>query len=108
VISLVRAGSGPPLLLPHGYPQTLAVWHRIAPDLARYFTVISTCRGQHRRDRPGRLAVIHDQHPRLRCGDRSRIGACPVMAALSPSLSGSSRLRFSMTVLEWSSVTLGN
>jgi haloacetate dehalogenase len=39
----VRAGgSGPPLLLLHGHPQTHVMWHRVAPDLARYFTVVAT------------------------------------------------------------------
>ncbi len=33
-------GSGPPLLLLHGNPQTHAMWHRVAPDLAGRFTVI--------------------------------------------------------------------
>jgi haloacetate dehalogenase len=33
-------GSGSPLLLLHGYPQTHVVWHRIAPELARHFTVV--------------------------------------------------------------------
>ena len=33
-------GNGPPLLLLHGYPQTGAMWHRIAPQLAERFTVI--------------------------------------------------------------------
>ncbi len=33
-------GSGPPLLLLHGYPQTHAMWHRIAPRLAERFTVV--------------------------------------------------------------------
>ena len=28
------AGSGPPLVLLHGFPQTHAMWHRIAPELA--------------------------------------------------------------------------
>ena len=27
-------GAGPPLLLLHGYPQTHAIWHRVAPALA--------------------------------------------------------------------------
>lgn len=34
-------GSGPPLLLLHGYPQTHAAWHRVAPELARHFTVVA-------------------------------------------------------------------
>jgi len=33
-------GTGPPLLLLHGYPQTHATWHKIAPDLARDFTLV--------------------------------------------------------------------
>jgi haloacetate dehalogenase len=38
----VIGGSGPPVLLLHGYPQTHAIWHRIAGDLAMRFTVIAT------------------------------------------------------------------
>ena len=39
-------GSGQPLLLLHGYPQTGAMWHRVAPDLAkRYQLVIPDLRG---------------------------------------------------------------
>jgi haloacetate dehalogenase len=33
-------GAGPPLLLLHGYPQTHVAWHRVAPMLARQFTLI--------------------------------------------------------------------
>lgn len=33
-------GKGPPLLLLHGHPQTHAMWHRVAPALARHFTVV--------------------------------------------------------------------
>jgi haloacetate dehalogenase len=39
-IHLRTAGSGPPLLLLHGYPQTHAMWHRVAPRLAERFTVV--------------------------------------------------------------------
>ena len=35
------AGSGPPLLLLHGHPQTHAMWHRVAPALAERFTVVA-------------------------------------------------------------------
>jgi haloacetate dehalogenase len=33
-------GAGPPLLLLHGNPQTHAMWHAVAPALARRFTVV--------------------------------------------------------------------
>jgi len=37
----VIGGSGPPLLLLHGYPQTHVMWHKVAPALARRFTVVA-------------------------------------------------------------------
>jgi haloacetate dehalogenase len=33
-------GSGPPILLLHGFPQTHLMWRSVAPLLARYFTVV--------------------------------------------------------------------
>ncbi len=39
-LNLRIGGSGAPVLLLHGYPQTHVAWHRIAPELARHFTVI--------------------------------------------------------------------
>ena len=36
------AGSGPPLLLLHGYPQTHVIWHKIACRLAEQFSVVLT------------------------------------------------------------------
>jgi haloacetate dehalogenase len=39
-INLVQGGSGDPILLLHGYPQTHACWHRVAPILAERFTVV--------------------------------------------------------------------
>jgi haloacetate dehalogenase len=39
-INLKVGGEGPPVLLLHGYPQTHAMWHKVAPALARGFTVV--------------------------------------------------------------------
>jgi haloacetate dehalogenase len=39
-IFIRRKGSGPPLLLLHGFPQTHLMWHRVAPVLAEEFTVV--------------------------------------------------------------------
>ena len=40
-IDLVRRGDGLPVLLLHGYPQTHAMWHLVAPRLAEDFTVVA-------------------------------------------------------------------
>jgi haloacetate dehalogenase len=39
-INLVHGGEGPALLLLHGYPETHAMWHKVAPALARDYTVV--------------------------------------------------------------------
>ncbi len=41
-IAFVIGGSGPPILLLHGFPQTHAMWHAIAPRLAENHTVVCT------------------------------------------------------------------
>jgi len=41
-IAAVTGGSGPPLLLLHGYPETRACWRKIAPALAERFTVVAS------------------------------------------------------------------
>ena len=40
-IRLATGGSGPPLLLLHGHPQTHVTWHKVAPLLAERFTVVA-------------------------------------------------------------------
>jgi len=40
-IHAIIGGSGPPLLLLHGHPQTHTIWHRVAPTLARHFTLVA-------------------------------------------------------------------
>lgn len=52
-IYLRLGGSGPPLLLLHGYPQTHVMWHRLAAPLAeRYTLVIPDLRGYGRSSNP--------------------------------------------------------
>ncbi|BCB90170.1 alpha/beta fold hydrolase [Phytohabitans suffuscus] len=38
----VKGGSGPPVLLLHGIPQTHLMWHKVAPALAETHTVVAT------------------------------------------------------------------
>lgn len=40
-VAYVIGGSGPPVLLLHGYPQTKALWAEAAPKLAERFTVVA-------------------------------------------------------------------
>jgi pimeloyl-ACP methyl ester carboxylesterase len=40
LIHYVTAGSGPPLVLLHGWPQTWYEWRHIAPELARQYTLV--------------------------------------------------------------------
>ncbi|GHC76159.1 hydrolase [Pseudorhodoferax aquiterrae] len=39
-IHALVGGEGPPLLLLHGHPQTHAIWHKVAPQLAERFTLV--------------------------------------------------------------------
>lgn len=41
-ISYMAGGSGPAVLMLHGFPQTKAMWSRVAPILAKDFTVVCT------------------------------------------------------------------
>lgn len=64
-------GQGPPVLLLHGYPQTSAMWHQVAPGLAETHTVVAAdLRGYGRSERPpstpdhaayGKKAMAADQ-----------------------------------------------
>ena len=41
-IACLVGGNGPALLLLHGFPQTKAIWHQVAPELAKNFTVVAS------------------------------------------------------------------
>lgn len=52
-IAYAKAGEGPPVLLLHGYPQTRAMWAKVAPRLAKRFTVVcADLRGYGDSDKP--------------------------------------------------------
>ncbi len=58
-INFRRGGTGPPVLLLHGYPQTHVLWHELAPRLAEEFTVVaSDMRGFGDSSKP-REGVVH-------------------------------------------------
>jgi haloacetate dehalogenase len=52
-IHCVVGGSGPPLLLLHGFPQTHAMWHKVATKLGRHYRVVcADLRGYGDSDKP--------------------------------------------------------
>lgn len=52
-IHLVHGGTGPPLLLIHGYPQTHVIWHKVAPQLSdQYHVICPDLRGYGDSDKP--------------------------------------------------------
>ena len=63
-------GEGPPLVLLHGYPQTSAMWHRVAPVLARTYRVICPdLRGYGRSAKPPTDACHGPYTKRAMAGD---------------------------------------
>jgi haloacetate dehalogenase len=52
-LAVRSGGSGPPMLLLHGFPQTHAMWHGVAPALANHYTlVMPDLRGYGDSDKP--------------------------------------------------------
>lgn len=73
-IHYLRAGKGEPLLLLHGYPQSLACWHRIAPALAQRHTVIcADLRGYGDSSKPQGLADHSNYSKRAMAQDMAEL-----------------------------------
>ena len=74
LISYQMGGSGPPLLLLHGFPQTKMIWHRVAPALAKQFTVIaSDLRGYGASSKPQGLADHSTYSKRAMASDQAQL-----------------------------------
>lgn len=64
-------GSGPPLLLLHGHPQTHLIWHRLAAPLAERFTVVATdLRGYGDSGKPASDPEHHGYSKRVMAADQ--------------------------------------
>ena len=62
--------NGPPLLLLHGFPQTHAIWHRVARQLSdRHFLVMPDLRGYGDSSKPAGLADHSNYSKRALAGD---------------------------------------
>ncbi len=80
-INLKHGGSGPPVLLLHGYPQTHVMWHEVAPVLAKHCTVVAPdLRGYGDSGKP----LVGDD-PETYCKRRTAQDQLEVMTALGHS-----------------------
>ena len=75
-IHLVSKGSGPPLLLLHGHPETHVTWHKVAPALTDAHTVIvPDLRGYGDSSKPGYSPQSRDYSFRVMAGDMVEVMA---------------------------------
>jgi haloacetate dehalogenase len=52
--------SKPPLLMLHGHPQTHVIWHKVAPELTKHFTLVAAdLRGYGDSDKPASDASVN-------------------------------------------------
>lgn len=73
-INALVGGSGPPLLVLHGHPQTHAIWHRVAGQLAERFTVVlADLRGYGDSSKPAGAADHDNYSKRTMARDMLRV-----------------------------------
>ena len=60
-----KSGNGPPLLMLHGNPQTLAMWHKVAPQLVNNFTVICPDIPGYGKSFKPRISEKHELHSKV-------------------------------------------
>jgi haloacetate dehalogenase len=73
-IHCAHGGSGPPLLLLHGYPQTHAIWHKVAQQLARSYSVVcADLRGYGDSSKPAGLPDHGNYSKRAMALDQARL-----------------------------------
>ena len=69
-----HGGNGPPLLLIHGYPQTHAIWHKVAGRLAQDYSVVcADLRGYGDSSKPKGLADHSNYSKRVMALDLVRL-----------------------------------
>lgn len=74
VIAARVGGSGPPVLLLHGFPETHVCWHKVAPVLARSFTVVAPdLRGYGASSKPETTPTHEPYSKRAMAGDQVRL-----------------------------------
>jgi haloacetate dehalogenase len=70
-INFVKGGNGPGLLLLHGHPQTHVIWHKVAAELAKHFTVVAAdLRGYGDSDKPAGLLEHSNYAKRVMADDQ--------------------------------------
>ena len=73
-ISAVVGGSGRPVLLLHGYPQTHVMWHKVASGLAERFTIVAAdLRGYGDSEKPAAGADHFEYSKRAMAADQVRV-----------------------------------
>lgn len=73
-IAALVGGSGPPLLLLHGHPQTRAIWHKVAATLAeRHTVVLADLRGYGDSSKPAGLPGHENYSKRTMARDQVRL-----------------------------------